>query len=225
LAALRKFYELARNDGERRLPAFTQAIVYVHCGKMELALEESEKEYAIAEKTNDVGSMSGDVAMKANILLDMGKHQEALAAFERSAHLITTLNLSQEIKDNTKLFQHYNNARVAIARKDLKTAKAEAEEFRKRTEANGNSNQIRVAHELAGTIALAENKSDAAIAKLLQSNQQDPYDLYRTALAYQMKGGKAQAKEFCKKAAHFNGLPQMNYAFVRSKAEKMFAAM
>jgi tetratricopeptide (TPR) repeat protein len=192
---------------------------------MDLALEESGKECAIAEKTNDVGSMSGDVAMKANILLDMGKHQEALAAFERSAQLITRSNLSRQIKDDTKLFQHYNNARLAIARKDLKTAKAEAEEFRKGTEANGNPNQIRLAHELAGTIALAEYKSDAAIAELLQSNQQDPYDLYRMALAYQMKGDKARAKEFCKKAAHFNGLPQMNYAFVRRKAEKMLATM
>ncbi len=64
-----------------------------------------------------------------------------------------------------------------------------------------------------------------AIAELLQSNQQDPYDLYRSALAYLMKGDKAQAKEFCKKSAHFNSLPQMNYAFVRSKAEQMLARM
>ncbi len=225
LAALKKLYELARNDGERRQSVFTQAVVYVDCGKMELALGEADKEYAIAEKTNDVASMSGDIAMKANILLDMGKHHEALAAFERSAQLITTSSFSQEIKDNTKLIQHYNNAKVALDKKDLNTAKTEAEEFRKGTEANGNSNQIRLAHELAGRIALAEKKSDAAIGELLQSNQQDPYDLYRTALAYQMKGDKAQAKEFYKKAAHFNGLPQMNYAFVRSKAEKMLATM
>lgn len=225
LAALRKFYESARNNGERRQAVFTQAVVYVDCGKMELALEESAKEYAIAEKNNDVGSMSADVAMKANILLDMGRHQEALAAFERSGQLITSSNLSQEIKNNATLFQHYNNARVAIARKDLKTAKAEAEEFRKGTEANRNSNQIRLAHELAGTIALVEKKSEAAIAELLQSNQRDPCNLYRIGLAYLMKGDTAQAKEFCKRAARFNGLPQINYAFVRSKAEKMLAVM
>lgn len=225
LAALRKFYELARNDGERRQALFTQAVVYLDCGKMEQALKESEKEYAIAEKNNDVGSMSGDFAMKANILLNMGNHHDALAAFERSAQLITTSNLSQQVKENTKLFQHYNNARVAIARHDLTTAKAEAEEFRKGSEAHRNSNQIRLVHELAGSIALAEKKSDVAIAELLQSNQQDPYDLYRIAVAYQTKGDKVQAKEFCKKAAHFNGLPQLNYAFVRSKAEQLLATM
>ena len=222
---LRRFYALARNDGERRQSIFTQAVVYVDCGKMEEALKEAEKEYAIAEKTNDFGSMSGDVAMKANFLLDMGKHQEALAAFDRSAQLIVGSSLSQEIKDNAKLFQHYNNARVAIAQKNIKTAKAEAEIFRAGTEATGNSNQVRFVHELAGAIAIVEKNGDVAIAELLQSNQQDPYNLYRIALAYQMKGDKEHAKEFCNKAVHFNGLPQLNYAFVRSKAEKLLATM
>jgi len=65
-----------------------------------------------------------------------------------------------------------------------------------------------------------------AIAELPQSSQQYPYDLYRTVPAYIMKGDKGQAKEFCKnKDAHFNGLPQMNYAFVRSKAEQILTTM
>ncbi len=45
-------------------------------------------------------------------------------------------------------------------------------------------NNVELAHELAGTIALAKKKSDVAIAELLQSSQQDPYDRYRTVLAY-----------------------------------------
>jgi hypothetical protein len=37
--------------------------------------------------------------------------------------------------------------------------------------------------------------------------------------AYQAKGDKEKAKEFCAKAAGFNSLPQLNYAFVRAKAK------
>jgi tetratricopeptide (TPR) repeat protein len=134
-------------------------------------------------------------------------------------------SLSQEIKNNAQLFHHYNLATVAIGKKNLTTAKAEAEEFRKGTEAKNNPAQTRQAHELAGMIALAEKDYDKAIAELQQANQQNPYDLYRTCLAYDGKGDAARAKDYCSKAARFNPLPALNYAFIRTKAEKMAAGM
>ena len=72
-------------------------------------------------------------------------------------------------------------------------------------------------------IALAEKDYDKAIAELEQTGQQNPQNLYRLCLAYQSKGDAAKAKEFCAKAAGFNSLPQLNYAFVRTKAQKMMA--
>jgi hypothetical protein len=38
--------------------------------------------------------------------------------------------------------------------------------------------------------------------------------------AYQGKGDAAKAKEFAQKAANFNSLPAIQYAFVRTKAAK-----
>ncbi len=66
--------------------------------------------------------------------------------------------------------------------------------------------------------ALAEKNYDQAIAELLQSNQQNPNNLYLLGEAYQGKGDAAKAKESFTKAAKFNSLPQLNYAFVRAKA-------
>ena len=137
--------------------------------------------------------------------------------------MTTDSNLSQEIKDNTALFHHYNLARVAVAKKDLATAKTETAVFRKGTEAAKNANQVKLAHELAGRIALEEKKYDNAISELAQANQQNPDVLYLTGQAYQGKGDGAKAKENFTKAAKFNSLPQLNYAFVRSKAEKALA--
>jgi tetratricopeptide (TPR) repeat protein len=131
--------------------------------------------------------------------------------------------LSQEIKNNTKLFHHYNLVTVAVGKKDFATAKAEAEEFRKGAEASKNPNQARQAHELAGIIALAEKDYDKAIAELQQASQQNPQNLYRLSLAYQGKGDNAKAKEFSEKVAQFNSPPQLNYAFVRMKAQKIVA--
>jgi hypothetical protein len=66
---------------------------------------------------------------------------------------------------------------------------------------------------------MAEKDSDKALAELAQANQQNPQNLYRMCQAYQAKGDKAKAKEFCTKAAEFNSLPALNYAFVRTKAK------
>ncbi len=224
-AALKKSYDMARNDGERRTALFNQAVLYVDAGKMDLAMQEMDKGYAIAEKAHDMLNMSGDITAKGNILAEMGRYDEAFAAFENSVQKSDASDVSQAVKDNVRLFHHFNLVSVETGRKDLKKAKVEAEEFRKGAEASKNPNQVRQAHGLAGRIALAENDYDKAIGELLQSNLQSPYELYRLGLAYQAKGDKAKAKEYYEKAAHFNGLPNLNYAFVRTKAAKMSAAM
>lgn len=224
-AELQKITDGARSDGERRLALFGQTVVAVDSGRMDKALEAIDKEYAVAEKINDVAAMSGDLQTKGAILVEMGKYAEAKAEFERILKMTEGSNLSPEIKENTKLFNHYNLTTVAVGMKDYTTAKAEAEEFRKGAEASRNPQQVRQAHELVGLIALAEKDYDKAIAELQQASQQNPQNLYRLCQAYQGKGDAAKAKEMCAKAAGFNSLPQLNYAFVRTKAQKMSSNM
>jgi tetratricopeptide (TPR) repeat protein len=223
-AELQKINDKARSDGDRRTALFGLTVVEVDRGKLDQALAEVDKQYAMAEKISDVAQMSADLQTKGNILLEMGKYDEARDVFERTLKMVEGSNLSKEIKDNTSLFHHYNLAKVAIGKKDLAKAKSEAESFRAGAEAKKNSFQIKQAHELLGSIALEEKDYDKAIAELQQANQQDPYDLYRMCQAYQGKGDAAKAKEFCRKAAEFNSLPQLNYAFVRTRAQKISGA-
>lgn len=219
-AELRKITDKARSDAERRTALFGLMIVALDSGKMDQALAEIDKQYVLGEKTNDVAGMTGDLQLKGLIMLEMGKPDEAKAHFERLVKMTDASNLSQEIKDNAKLFHHFNLTKVALAKKDLTTAKTEAEAFRKGTEALKNPFQSKQAHELLGMIALEAKDYDAAIAELLQANQQNPYDLYRLCQAYQGKGDAGKAKESCTKAATFNSLPQLNLAFVRTRAAK-----
>ncbi len=222
-AELQKINEKARSDGDRRTALFGLTVVHVDSGKMDQALAEMDKQYALAEKIGDVAQMSADLQTKGNILVEMGRYDEAKSLFERALKLVEGSNLSQEIKDNTALFHHYNLAKVAIGKKDLAAAKSEAQKFLSGAEAIKNSFQIKQGHELLGTIALEEKDYERAVAELQQANQQNPYDLYRLCQAYQGKGDAAQAKEACTKAAEFHSLPQLNYAFIRSKALKMGA--
>lgn len=224
-AELQKITDKARNDGERRTALFGQMVVAADSGKLDQALAEVEKQYALGQKTNDTPAMAGDLQLKGNILLEMGRFDDAKKAYEEALRLTTSdANLSQELKDNTALFHHYNLARVAIGKKDFSTAKTETEAFKRGSEAAKNQNQIKQVHELAGMTALAEKNYDVAIAELLQSNQQNPTNLYLLGQAYQSKGDSAKAKESFTKAAKFNSLPQLNYAFVRTKAEKEIAS-
>lgn len=223
LAELQKMTDKARTDGERRTALFGQTVVAVDNGKVDQALAEVAKQYALGEKGNDAAAMTGDLQLKGNILLETGKADEAKKAYEQALKTTADSGLSQAVKDNTALFHHYNLARVAIAKKDLATAKTETETFRKGAEAAKNANQLKQAHELAGRIALEEKNNDNAIAELGQANQQNPQVLYLLGQAYQGKGDAAKAKASFTKAAKFNSLPALNYAFVRTKAEKALA--
>jgi tetratricopeptide (TPR) repeat protein len=222
-AELQRMAEQARNDGELRTAFFGMAVVAADRGKLDQALQAMDKEYAVAQKKNDVASMAADLQAKGNILVEMPNYAEATRQFDRSLQLIQASNLSQDIKNNAILLHHYDLAGIAIAKKDYAAAKTHAEEFRRGAEASNNPVQVQQAHELNGRMALAEKDNDKAIAELEQANLQDPRNLYRLGLAYEAKGDTAKAQEFLIKAAGFNSLPQLNYAFIRAKAQKKAA--
>jgi tetratricopeptide (TPR) repeat protein len=222
-AELQKMAEVSRNDGELRTAFFGMAVAASDAGHLDKAVQAMDKEYAIAEKKNDVAAMAADLQAKGNIISEMTKYDLAAQQFDRSLLLIEGSTLSQEIKDNAKLLHHYNLAGLAIAKKDYAAAKSHAEEYRKGAEASKNPAQLKLAHELAGRIALSQKDYDTAISELQQANQQDPRNLYRLGQAYQAKGDKDQAQKFYAAAADFNSLPALPYAFIRSKAQKMVA--
>jgi tetratricopeptide (TPR) repeat protein len=216
-AEINHITEKARSDAERRTALFALTVVDVDSGKWDAALADVDKQYALGDKTSDVPGMTGDLQLRGNILLEMGKYDEAKVQFEKLIKMTQDSNLSQQIKDNASLFHHYNLARVALGKKDLATAKSEASAYM-----NGVKNplQTKQAHQLMGLIAMEEKDYDKAVSELKQANQQNPYDLYRLCQAYSAKGDAASAKEQCQKAANFNSLPAIQYAFVRTKAAK-----
>ena len=224
-AELQKAYTIARNDGEKRASLFCRAVTYVDEGNPALALKEVEQQQAVAKNINDAAAMAGDVVLMGNILLQNGKPEEALAKFNEGLGLIMKANLAKEVKENAVLINHYNAARAYVVKGDLATATTEAGKLREGAEAKKNQNQIRLAHEVAGAIALAKKDYSKAIEELKQANQQDPNVLYRLALAYQATGKTDEARTFCVLAARFNSLPVMNYAFVRRNAEKLLGTL
>jgi tetratricopeptide (TPR) repeat protein len=83
-AEIQKLYESARNNGEKRNANFAMAVTYIDEGKPDMALNEIQKNYDIADMENDYANMSGDLINKATILLEMGKSKEALDNFQKA---------------------------------------------------------------------------------------------------------------------------------------------
>lgn len=218
-----KLYQAARNDGDRRGALFTAAVTYADEGNFDQAVGELKKEFAVAQKIEDDAAMSADAVAMGNVLLQAGKPEEARKRYLQALELTEGSDLSQEVKDDAKLVHHFNLGRVAVHTNDLAGAKQHAEVFMRGATAKNNTAEIRQAHQLVGSIALAEKKFDQALAELAQGNQQDPLTLYQMGLAYQGKGDEAKAGEIFQRVANQNTLPALNYAFVREKAKRMKA--
>ena len=104
-------------------------------------------------------------------------------------------------------------------------AKNVAKKFSEKANAANNTFQIWLSHDLNGIIALNDKDYKTAQDEFMNSNQQNPYTLYKLALAYAGEDNKEKAKEFCEKTVNFNALTSMNQAFVTKKAKDMLASL
>ena len=222
---LQKLYDMARNDGERRAAHFAISVSYVDQGNWDAALEEQDKAYALAEKINDAAAMGGDLVVMGNILLEAGRTDEAQAKYEKAVEVAEASNLSEQVKDNFRRVYLFNAARAALKKGDIETAKAKADEYRQQVEAVRNPFQIKLSHQVAGMIALEEKEYGKALEELQKASLQNPYNWFRMALAFQGRGDMDKARELCEKAAKWNALNSLNYAFMRHKAEQMLTSM
>jgi tetratricopeptide (TPR) repeat protein len=222
---LQQLYDIARDDGERRTALFAMAVSYVDEGDMERAMEQLAKRYAVAEGIDDVSAMSADLVTMGLCLFESGRYDDALVRFESARDIILTSGLSQEIKDNAELGFLYNSALIAMKKQDFAAAHTQAEQYLAGATAKNSYNQIRLAHQLAAMIALEEEDFEGALTELEQASQLNPYNHYRMAQAYAGKGDLEQAQEHCRIAAEFNALNNMNYAFIRAKANQWLAEM
>ena len=220
-AKMDELYGRARDDADRRTALFVKGVILTDARRTDAAVKEIEREYSLDAKLADSANMSADAQLIGNILLDAGRTDQAGKKFWQALDLVEKSALSDDLKLDTRLADHYNRGRVALAKGDVATAKSEAKAYADGAAARQNKFRVRQAHELEGQIALAEKRYDDAITHFGQANQQDPQVVYWTALAYQWKGDGAKAKELAAQAANANVLPLATYAFVRGKAKKM----
>lgn len=220
-ALLAEMYQQARDDGERRQALFATVVSYVDQGKLEPAVEEMHKVYAIAEQNGNSIQMGQDLNTIGFLLLEAGKIPPAQAAFEKSVQVRRAADIPEFAKAQAERELLVYGTRVAVEQGDLQTAREKADRFRELAQATGNPNQVRLYHELAGLIALQEKDYERAIQELDLGNQQSPYNVYRMALAYRGQGDKEKAKNILTELLQRNDLNSLSYGLVRQKARRL----
>jgi tetratricopeptide (TPR) repeat protein len=219
-AAFAKIAAVARTTGEKRTAHFWTAASYVHEGATDKAIEELRAGYALAQAEQDAGSMSGDLTQMGDILREAGRPAEALEKYREAVTVIDKSQVPEEVKQATRRTHVFEEGRVAVASNDVAAAKKSLAEYTRQVAEKKRPFEVRLQHELAGLVALAERDYATATRELQLANQQDPRVLYAQALAWKGAGEAGKATKFATKAANFNGL-NFNYAYVRSKARKV----
>ena len=223
---LQIMYDKAQDDGQRRFALTSMALAYIDEGDFDHGLEQYDKLYAVAEAIGDTSAMAADLALMGFALVEVkGREQEALDKFETATAMVQASSLSDDTKAVDRRGHFYNASRAYVAMGDVEQARINASEFRAQAEAAQNRNLIRAAHQLDGLIALTEGKSDLAIEELMQSNLQNPYNLFFIGKAYESNDDRANARVYYEKAANFNALNNSPQASIRTKAAKLAAAM
>ena len=210
-------YKNARNSREMRAAHFATAISYVDEGRFEDALSELDKQYDLAKKINDVIGMVGDLVVMGNILLELEAVAEAAEKYQQAKDMTEASDLAENVKNNNRRFYPYFASLIAIANHDYVLAGELADQFIEKVILVGNPLDKLLSHELSGIIALAESDYDSAIFELNQADQQNPYNLYRLALAYNGKGELDKYNKYLKMATDYNSVNDLDFAFIRNK--------
>jgi tetratricopeptide (TPR) repeat protein len=216
LAELESYYKNARNPGERRAALANEAMVHVDHGGTDAAVAEMEGSRDIAAAERDVAGVAADESAIGDIYLEAGRIDAAVARYARAHDMIARSSLAAELKDDDALAAHYDQARVALARHQLTSARAEAASYAEGAAARKNDARTRQSHELNGLVALEAKDFDTSLAELAQADQENPAVWYAMSRAEAGKGNAAKATALANQALHMNILPTFPYAFTRA---------
>jgi tetratricopeptide (TPR) repeat protein len=216
---IKLLYEKAPNDGIRSGIHFATAVIYTDEGKLDMALEELKKNFALSEKLEDALAMQLDLSNMARVLTEMGRYDEAAAKYKKSLEIAMASDQADQRKEATKIVHLYSVGNIALHKGDIDTAKETAAELASKAEAFGNPFIVKLAHQLAGMIALETKDYQRAIDEFMLANNGDAYNMYRMALAFEGMGNGEKAVEMLTHVVEYRGVLNLNYAFVRHMAE------
>jgi len=223
-AQLDILHDRVRTVSQHRDTHYARAVSFADEGKLDSALNHMTISLDLAQQIHDTAAIAYDLNYTGEILLEMGKNSAALEKYRQAQKLIEASSMALGIKDEAQRTYLHHAALAAIHRGDLTSAKSHVEKYRAELKTTADLIQVRLLHEMAGALALAEKNYETAVDEIMQADLQNAYNLYRLAKAYHGLGRYQEAAETYDKVAHFYADNSLRYAFVRGKADEFLAA-
>lgn len=215
---LQVMYDASEEMGYRRAALLATAITYIDEGRLDDGISVLERRYSLAESEGDTNILADDLVTIGYIHLEAGRLDDAKNCFERALELVNESSASETTKSLARIRNLFAAAVYGIYSGDLDLARENANLYFSEAQAAENAYQIRVAHQLAGMIALKENDFEKARLELNQANQYDPYNEFRLAEAHEGLGNLSEALELYRNVVHHNVNSSLTYAIVRTDA-------
>ena len=216
--------ELAQDDWWRQTACYALSISYLFEKKVDQAVVEQQKAFALYEKKKDLTSASWIAMDLGHVLAQSARAKEAQAQFSKALDLLGKSAGPEEAKASIKGWMAWDQALMALKADDLKTAKLKADEFKAFAEKYGTPGRRQGVHQLAGMIALKEKRWDDAVAELNQAPPRSCMAMVGLAEAYLAKGDKDKARQQLTKAANFNEI-DLEFGLTRSVAKDKLAKL
>ncbi len=217
---LKEFYTRSMSQDQKRTAIGALILSFVDEGDLDGAMKWATLRYDDSVREGDTVLIAADLNTMGYLYRAKNQPEEVVRVFKQGQELIRQSIIPDNIKDNFKRFYPYIEAQIALMKNDFDLAKRKQIEFQAEIEKIENPNQVRLAHELSGQIALAEEKYSLAIEQLEKANQQNARNLYRIASAYEGMHDLEKALDYYERAANFNAFMDMEYALIRNDAEK-----
>lgn len=221
---LYKQFLRALNDGQRRAILQATAVTYIDQEDYDQAFRELHERYLIAEANEDLPTMSNDLGTTAGILLMIGQADSARSLYVKSMQLIEASDLTEELKQVSRIGFQSSLAFTAWAKGDLETARTHIAEYHASISPD-NVGLMQNYHALEGLVAMKAGDFQKAVDELRQTNPQNAIFLYYLGESYFGLGDKARAKDYIGQAAHYNSVNDLNYALIRAKALRRLAEL
>lgn len=191
---------------------------FVHQWDIPGALKALERYRALAEKENPP-SVITSYFLAGYINGESGNIAAAQKNVDQAKEANKTISLTPAARSANDLGLDILQCYVFMRGKNLDAAKKHAEACAKATKERNITAEQRTLDLMLGNLECELGNYDRALAHLDKGPVDNPFVMFSKAVVYERKGDVANAKEWYKKAAHWNWTG-LQYALVRSRAMK-----
>lgn len=210
-------YDLVSGTSEKLTSMFLKAISYVHEGKVDNAIKTLDEYRLMAEKWNQVPPVIWSYFNQGFVYMESGKPAEGVKLFDNVTDIIGKSKLPETDKENMLTTSMMWHVYGLISNNELDKALPELEKNKQKVESRKNPVELMNLNSVFGFFEMKKGNYDKALEYFSKANNEDPWNLYYTAVVYDKKGDRQKAKGLYEKITKWN-INGMHLALVRERA-------